>query len=46
MQVNRSIVLSAIFYSFVYLLAMPVAGAEELITFNPGLNRVSRECQC
>jgi len=38
MQVNKSVVLSAIFYSFVYLLAMPVAGAEELITFNPGLN--------
>ena len=38
MQVNQSIVLSAIFFSFVYLLAMPVAGAEELITFNPGLN--------
>ena len=38
MQVNQSIVLSAIFYSFVYLLAMPVAGAEELVTFNPGLN--------
>ena len=38
MQVNKSIVLSAIFYSFVYMLAMPVAGAEELITFNPGLN--------
>jgi len=37
-QVIKPIALSALFYSFLYVLVIPVAVADELVAFDPGLN--------
>ena len=37
-QVNQSIALSAFICTFLYLLAMPAAGADELVAFDPNQN--------